>query len=414
MGIGLNFNNFFNRFKSRANYHERDVDGVNWYYDDGLFSDQTGIEMSLNHPILTPALLFISKLICQSEIVLEDKITRNKIEDDEFVRLIERPNHLQTRNDFLTEVEFHKLVNGVAVIYKHRAIGFGVDSLYVLDVRKFEGVGNLDTDKILFSSGVKKYLNTWIKYDDGNKKFELQIKDLIFIKDLPIPKNSNIFNPKSRIDGIEQTLINTKDSLIAKNIILKTNGKELITSNQSGVGAFPLDPKEKARIEKLMNKKYGVSFNRVRTIVSQSSLSYKSLHIALRDLGLDESVKTDSSIVFTALHIPKDVYNIDTKKSSYKNYTESMIGFIQNNIQQEADYILQTIYGNLSGKNNVRIRADFNHIPIMKNILKQKYEGIKAKGDALKSLLDAGIPDEIALKECGFDDNITLNINNNE
>ena len=58
----------------------------------------------------------------------------------------------------------------------------------------------------------------------------------------------NMFTNKSRLTGLKQTLINTNDSLKAKNIILKTNGKELITGTTKE-GGLQLTPDEKKKAD---------------------------------------------------------------------------------------------------------------------------------------------------------------------
>ena len=406
MRLGLNRLMFWKRV-----YHEKSVDGTNWYYDDALFSGSEGnLDLCLKHPIITPAILFITRLMCQAEIVIKVKNSNERIYEHDVISLIEDPNPMQTRDDFITEIEFQKIANGVAIIYKKKGIGLKVDSLYVLDKNcfVFDDGEEIDTNKIIYRSEYKEYLETNLVYNDGFKEFNLKMKDLIFIKDVPYSKETNIFNVTSRVDGLKQTLINTKDSLIAKNIILKSNGKEMITAGKSGMGSFPFSPEEKKRVEGLMNNKYGVSFSRLRTIVSQTNLSWKSMHIALRDLGLDDSTKVDANIVFTALHIPKDIMSLEAKKTTYNNFKESMTSFIQNNIQQETDYIYNTIYESLTDNRANKISSSFRHMPIMKYILKEEYEGVKARGEALESLRRAGVPDELALMECGFDEKTEL------
>lgn len=246
--------------------------------------------------------------------------------------------------------------------------------------------------------------NKKIMYDrDGPNEEEIFIRDLLFFYDSPngiITKN--MFENKSRISGLRQTLVNTKDSLLAKNIILKTNGKELITGNKNQAGSFPLSDKEKEDAEKLFFANYGMGRNRRRGLITKADLKWQSLHIALRDLGLDESVKVDGNLIYTALHIPKDILSLEAKKTTYNNFKESMVSYIQNEIQPSLNSVAAVLQI-LIDDPNLQLVGSYEHLPIMQFILIERYEGVEQRGIALKALREAGLPDEVALELCDFD-----------
>tara|TARA_R110000772_G_scaffold187750_4_gene298905 strand:- start:385 stop:1206 length:822 start_codon:yes stop_codon:yes gene_type:complete len=217
---------------------------------------------------------------------------------------------------------------------------------------------------------------------------------------------SNFFEVKSRLDGLRQTLINTQDSLLAKNIILKTNGKELITGG-AGSNTFPMSDDDKEKAENLYQTGYGLGWNRKRGIVTKANLTHKSLHIALRDLGLDESVKVDGNLIYTALHIPKDIISLEAKKTTYNNFKESMVSYVQNEMQPTLDSFIAVLQG-LIEDTNLKLVGSYEHLPIMQFILKERYEGIILKAKALNDLLRTGIPQDIALDMTGFDKSMKL------
>jgi len=193
--------------------------------------------------------------------------------------------------------------------------------------------------------------------------------------------------------------------LVAKNIILKSNGKEMITTSGSG---FPMTPDEKADAEHIFNSGYGLSNTRKRALITKANLTWKSMHIALRDLGLDESIKVDGNIIYTALHIPKDILSLEAKKTTYNNFKESMTSFIQNDIQAFMNDFVTTLELEFL-EDGLELVGDYEHLPVMQFIRKERYEAVKLRAEALNYLLATGIPEEIALEMTNFDKTIKLN-----
>lgn len=363
----------------------------------------SNLEMAQNHPILSPALLFVSKIFSQADFNVENSNSGNTRNSHPILKLLNNPNIYQTREDFLETLMFVMIAQGVAIVALNKILGFDEPkSMFVLNKDLITWPEEFDENT--FRKNSDAILNKKIIYDKDGENISYYIKDLMFFYDLPNGLNRNPFKVKSRLDGLKQTLINTNDSLIAKNIILKSNGKELITGKKEG---FPLGPEEKSQIESMFNNGLGLSFNRKRGIATKADLTWKSMHIALRDLGLDESVKVDGNIIYTALHIPKDILSLEAKKTTYSNFKESMVSYVQNEMQSSLDSLVSVFNKHIEG--NYRISGNYSHLPIMQFILLEKYDVVKKQAEALRALITTGIPVEIALEMCGFDKGLKLN-----
>ena len=396
----------------------RDSSGNNWYVENngngfGSGENMTNLEISQNHPVLTPALLFISKLFSQAEFKVVNKETGKEEKNHWLIKLLNKPNLYQTKSDFLESLQFIQIAQGKAVGYLKRPIGFSgaedVDSIYLLDSDLIEWpLKYKDTNfrSPMLSARAKNIAdNEVIKYDENGENLKIKVKDLIFFYDLPNMLQKNFYDVNSRLDGLRQTLINTNDSLIAKNIILKTNGKELISGGNNE--HFPLAGDDKEKAENLLQNNYGLGWFRKRGIVTKASINYQSLHIALRDLGLDESVKVDGNLIYTALHIPKDIISLEAKKTTYNNFKESMVSYIQNEMQANTNAFTDVL-NQLIDDTDYKLVGTYEHLPIMQFILIERYDGISKKAKALNDLLNTGIPKEVALEMCGFDKDLKL------
>lgn len=388
---------------------ERNIVGDNFYDLTSFNNWCTNTSNSVfaqNHPILTPGILFIAKVFSQAKFRVKNSRTHREDKNHWLIKLLKNPNGYQTQQDFLETLMFSMISNGKAVVYKKYNIAFDEPrALYILDPNLIKWPDDIKQMFKSTSDFKTLYGNRTVTYDQNGENIEIKIKDLMFFYDLPNCLNKNPFNTKSRLDGLKQTLINTQDSLIAKNIILKTNGKELVSAVKDG---FPLGTDEKAEVENLFHANYGLARNRKRGLITQASLDHKSLHIALRDLGLDESIKVDGNIIFTALHIPKDILSLEAKKTTYNNFKESMVSYMQNETQSTLNAVIAVFQREITGA-NLELEGDYEHLPIMQFVLIERYEAVSKRAKALNDLLRTGIPEEIALELCGFDKSIELN-----
>lgn len=371
--------------------------------------DSQNLLIAQNHPILTPGLLFVSKLYSQGKRRVIDTRTNEVVEDHWLNKLFDKPNPYQTAMDFEEEQMFMQLAQGKAVCWSQKtSLGSSeVDSLYFLDSSKITYPDGFDT-KMVRNRQSKKTLDQKITYDKGGEmEKEIPLKDLLFFYDMPNGLKKNQLENKSRLDGIRQVLINSIDSQVAKNIILKSNGKEMITSKGSE-GSFPLSPDDKNTAENLFNTSMGMAFGRKRGLVTKSDLTWTSMHIALRDLGLDESTKVDGNIIYTALHIPKDIISLEAKKTTYNNFKESMVSYIQNEINPSANAADQVYQQLIKDEPYMKVHTTYEHLPVMQFILKERYEVVKLQTEALTGMVAAGFPSEYALDLCGFKKDIQL------
>ena len=393
--LGIDFNwPVWSRNSSGDNFYDVTSAGK-W----SQFNNNIGV--AENHPILSPALLFVSKLFSQAQLNVVHN-TSGKVKAEHYLaKLFRNPNFYQTLPDLLESLMFTQIANGVGVLYAKKIFGTQImNAIHVLDYSKIHFPENIKSGYLKMDA---TFLNREVIYDKSGENIKIALRDLMFFYDLPNGAKKNPFEAASRLDGLKQTLLNTQDSLIAKNIILRTNGKEMLSGSKDG---FPLSAEEKNAAEELFNDNYGLSAGRKRGLITKAKMSWQSMHIALRDLGLDESVKVDGNIIYTALHIPKDIISLEAKKTTYNNFKESMVSYIQNEMQATLNSFVAVFNKNIDPLHE--LKGTFEHLPIMQYILLERYTGISQQAGALDALRRAGIPDDIALEKCGFDKGIVL------
>lgn len=405
----LSIEQFYNSILSPV--YERDSSGNDWLFIDGnggFSSEMSNLKFALKHPILTPAILFMANLFAQAKFKVVDKETKEEIKNHWLIKLLNDPNYYQTRIDLLEQAQFLKIAQGKTAVYLRKGVASKeVDTMYILRSDLITYPDEFKT-KFSFKSKKSEIEKQYIIYDKGgDEEMKILMKDLIWLYDLPsvIDKN-NLTRNNSRIDGLKQTLINTNDSLVAKNIILKTNGKEMLKGGSKD--GFPFDKKEQDSAKNLWNSTLGLGFDRSRVYMTKADAEWKSLHIALRDLGLDESVKVDGNLIYTALHIPKDILSLEAKKTTYNNFKESMTSYIQNDIQSQLNDFTESL-NPLLEDDSIELVGNYDHLPVMQFVLMQKYQAVVIRMKALENARKSGLPDELALDLVDLPKNTKLN-----
>jgi hypothetical protein len=409
--------------------YERNLAEEEFYFvRDAIYSSKIGDNFTVaqKHPILTTALSFISQIFAQAEFYIKDS-KGQRVDKHWMLDLLDKPSFKMTRTDFLESLFFNRIAGGTVIAHMHSSsTGFKPNKIDILDITRVRFPGLTASE---LKKGKLEHLK--IKYMTSAKRYKIiPITELVFVRDLPlVPTNSvsgqeahldqesglynsrYLFVSKSRIDGIRQTLKNTVISLEAKETILKTNGRELIKSNKSE-GSAPLSDSEKLEAENKLNHGKGLLRGQSRSWITKFDVEWQSLHIALRDLGLDESVKTDGNIIYTCLHIPKDIMSLDLKKSSYQNQKESMVAFIQNEMETMLQDFTQSM--SLELDNGEKLIGTYDEMAVMQYIKLQHFDSLIKQATALKTMQAAGVSWEDAIELCGFDKGLKKDENSTE
>ena len=396
---------WFSRFFNKSVLYEKAYDGTDSYFVQSNTNANiyTNTFLAENHPILTPGLLFVSNLFAQGRMEVKNKATGELILNDPYLKLLNNPNFYQTRIDFLESLQFLKISQGRVFIWLKKPTGFDEPTeMYILRDNLITWADGFSTP-LSFRSQLEDFKDQTIFYDQGNLNIEIRIGDLMVLYDMPnigalggglIGTNYNMFENGCRLDGIRQTLVNTLDSLIAKNTILKSNGKEMLSGNGSD---SPFTPEQQKNAKAMFNSSYGPGIGRSRAFITSADVTWQSMHVALRDLGLDESVKTDGNIIYTALHIPKDILSLEAKKTTYNNFKESMTSFIQNDISAMGNDLAESFSKESDDESKI-YSITYDHLPVMQFLDKEKFESVSAQAKALDDLRRSGIPDAMALE----------------
>jgi len=337
------------------------------------------------NPILLPAIQLIADYFSMA------KFTDGGKETSPLIDLLNKPNIYQTRDDFLKQYIWYKYCSGFNYTYPVYA---GTNNKNINRVQSFQ---HLVPSKIWFDDNFKtpiiqtkgegvNVLGQQIFYDKNEQNLKIAMSELLTFYDLANGLEKNMFTAPSRLDSLQMPLTNIHKSFSAKNIVLDSNGKDMITNKTVGnIAKMPMKESEKKDIDKKMSSEYGLGGGRKRTIITNSALEWQSLHIKLKELGLDDSVIADAMIVINAIGIPPELYSLNGSSSTFENQSKAVIHFIQSKVQGELNDFCNT-YNLQYGTD---LKADMTHLPMFKELAKSKALAVKSLAATGKQLVDA-------------------------
>jgi phage portal protein BeeE len=370
-------------------YTQRNSSSCDWKNYAGYGSY---IELVDNHTILLPCFKYIQKYF--SNVVFDTINDKGESKPHWVLDTLNNPNPYQSKEDFLDQWIKYFLANGYTYLYNRTPSGVKDDgTFYNLNIGKVDFPEDYKSTLLFNGDEIK----VTIVYDKENLNAKINFKDIIPYYDNPNGEcTENFLIGKSRIDSLIRPIQTVSDAYDAKNIAIKTNGKELITSK--GDLSSSLLPKEKKEIEDRLNNNYGLGIGRSRSIVSSSQLEHKSLHIALKSLGLDDSIIRDAQIIIAGFGIPQDGLKYDSKNSTFENQKEAEIKYVQSTIQNLMNQFTSSLTNKYTIQDGLTLIGKYDHLPILQENKIEKYEAITEQQTALSALLANGVSTEEALK----------------
>lgn len=364
--------------------YERDLYGNSFTFSDATanWSDLSNrMEIVRKHPVLLP----IFELYASYLSVVEFNVDGNT--EHPLVVKLNKPNQYQTKEDFLSEFIWYKLAYGYVYHYTKGVVGFSNDiertSFYNLKASKIDFGTNFKTP---INQKEKDFKRTGFIYDPNGEKISLTFKDVLRYHDLPTIGDDYATSP-SRLDSHKEAISNIKQAFEAKNIIIGSNGREMFSNGSAGsTQVLPINQDEKDDIENKLINSYGLGGGKRRGMVVNSNVQWKSLHIPFKELGLDESVIKDATMLLRANNISPEQISYADKQPKYENRELAELTFVTRIMQPIANDLAKTI----GSRFGVKLQASYANHPIMQRAEKIRVDKLLNHTEYLTKAVDGG------------------------
>ena len=377
-------------FYSRIGNQTAELDGYNSY------------DVALKNPILLGLIDKIANYLAQSKFYLE-----NENENDPLIKLLNNPNDFQSKEDFFKEFVFNYISCGYQFIAPIGSVGFEndvtkVDSLYNLNPL-FIDYNNLNIQtKLLTRKEISELNNLKFRYQiqqgangqsSSYKTFEY--KNVLGFYDVANGlSNDFLLSSPSRLDSVLQASVNIIKAFEAQNIVIKSNGREMFFSEARGseLGLHKsLDKGDVKEIQRASNK-YGMQHGQYRSMFLNKETGWKSLHINAKDLATEETIKTASIAIATALNVPKELIPV-FDNSAYNNRKEALIDLIQGTVEPILSDICNT-FTSYFGYQKTPLLYTVDHLAPMQHIEEMKTTKALNLSQAYRNMTQSGMTTE--------------------
>lgn len=346
-----------------------------------------------------PAILFIFTLQCDlaslGKFYVRDAKTGEYIDNDPVLKLLNKPNYMQSGKQFLWDYMFWIMVGTGNLYVDSKDPSFG-NQLYWLINHNIDWPNELKekrTNIILSKGQLNDIQKTLIKYKQENgQSFRFQYKSLLQFFDLSNGVGSWFESP-SRLDALYKIVSNSDASLNTKKRNIDFISKFFVAGKIDAENTSqPMMPEfDKKSIRESINSDESVYPVKTMIDVKRFVDDYKVLE------ALDKSFLSDYFLVGKAFGIPRDVLE-SYQSSTFENQEKARASHVSYTIAPKVDDFcskLAEYFGyDEQGK---EIICDYSHLPFVQAFEKERAEGRRANAQALVGLVNAGAePQEAA------------------
>lgn len=360
------------------------------------FSEFTSDLLKIQTVFSNPAVLRIFKLQCDLFSLGKVYVYRNgkEVPNDPFIDRINNPNPFQTREQFLWDFMFWKMLGNNYCYVDSDSVSAESNKMYHLDPAKIQWPDYFSKmrDKLILSNqAVNQIKDTSIeyRYSDGTGT-QIKWSRITHTSDLT-NGSGNWFKGRSAIDALYEIIANSRAGIRSKNINVRYAGKYMVAgkADPENVTQMPLGNDEKRDIETKMNGRKSVhavkSMIDIKRFIENANI--------LKEL--DESYKNDFFMIGSMYGIPKDVLEVYANGSTYENQEKARGAHVSYCLSPSGNQFMSMLAKRF-GYTTREIIIDWEHLPFMQVFAKERSEIEYKKTQSLLNLMKAGVKiDEI-------------------
>jgi hypothetical protein len=314
--------------------------------------------------------------------------SKKRIENHPLLDLLNDPNPVQSRDEFLMNYYIFLKLYGYANLYKFQpSSAINLSDLFVLDPEKLSlplQMSNLSFKKATWQ---RLFEGMDFHYSDGEIQIKESIENLIPFFDL---YNDTPFSGISRIKQNELSISNIIKALEGENIIISRPGGIGIIKTNANVNNVPSDLDIQATEEKF-KQRYGLNFNKSHIVFSKSDLEYINLLQPISNFGFSEVYSRNEDTIMNAFGMSKDVYGKGEVK--YENKIQGERSHYQNEVIPVANSFCQGLTQSYELQ-GIELKADYSHLECFAENKEQKATTMLKVVTSAEKLKNMGYSDE--------------------
>lgn len=382
--------------------YERLTNGQVWYTvgnGDKTWTLGNKVEALLDNPVTFTCTDILADLFCQ----FKPQINGEDNDNHWLVQLLNDPNPYQSKQDLLKEFIFFKQAEGWVFQLPRKLAGFEYDGIYNLNPSKVSYHRDFPT-RMLFGKDAKEIKKKQFKYEEAHQKRLFDLKDIIPFFDIANGLSDDfLLKSPSRLKTVQREIRNINAAKDAKFKAIQKAGRFIVSGAQKGqhLTGMPMDPNDKKAIEGSFDR-YGLNNVKGDIIATNSQVSVHDLSIALKNLGLDESVMNDAMFILNTWRTPLEMFVLSTSGSTFENQKTAVINYIQTYVQKHVDDYCNSLNSYFGLKGNETLTGTLDHLSVMQYIEEMKADKAFKLSAAIRNLSGTNIDPNQFLESQGI------------
>jgi len=311
--------------------------------------------------------------------------------DSPLVQKLRNPNWMQNGQEFLRQTKIFRSIFGNEYIYE--LLPFGMD----MELAKKSAIYTIpsnwikpkyDQDKpYFFEVEAPESFYYELSYRGQLKKIAnnniLHFNDDRADMDNVYDHNNTNLTGESKLKALTPALNNLKMAYETRGVLLKNRGALGILSNATSdkIGAIPVDPEERERIQQEYAREYGGLDGQRQLIISSADLRWQQMAISPDKMGLFQETEADFNKILDAYGMPSELF-VRAAGATYENQKQAQKGAYINTVIPDANEWISGINSKYRKGAKTKLIMDYMHLTIFQ-------EDLKSKGDALQSNINA-------------------------
>lgn len=328
-----------------------------------------------------------------------------KIEKSPVIDLLEKPNLLQSRNEFLSQWMIQRCLYGNVFTYQLTS-GSVFDELP-------KALWNLSPSRV----SLKRTGKVWKQFEinqiisgydftlDDGKKDSFTPDEII---QFSIPDSDDPLMAQSPLLSIRMALSNIRATYGYRNVILTKKGAIGVWSNEAkdNIGSVSLLPKEQQELEKQLIRSYGIGDHQNAIAVSNKPLKWIPATYPTKDLMFFEEIDANRKAIIDLYGANENMFSRSSsgQGSTFNNVENGNKQCYQDTIIPIAQDIANTFTRRLGLMDKgERLELCYDHIAVMKQDETQKADILLKKSQAVEVLLRSGLSPESVSEITGLE-----------
>lgn len=316
-----------------------------------------------------------------------------EVENSDVVKLLNRPNPLQSRKEWIIQNDIQKSVYGNSLTYLLRGSSLALPSaLWNLSPQYV----TIDRTGLLFNQTDLKNIVTKykLKYDGttGKSQMEMEPHEVMHrnIQDIDDPLLGT-----SPFHALKMPISNIRAAYGFRNVIITEKGALGILSNNSknSSGAIPLSADERKRIDKEYTRNYGISDKQRKIIMSNASLVWQPMSYPTKEMMLFEEVTDDFRIIIDKYGMDEALFavgGVGNTGTTFENKNMAEKRVYEDTIIPEGEDLANSLTYKLGLEDKgERLELNYSHLAILQEDMVSKTQVQKNKAETAKTMKES-------------------------